>query len=65
LEVAYNPNALTKVEGTAFPRLRKFPSSNPYFAALLRQREGCETMPWHRLPSSLILKPHVVADLGL
>src|SRR5689334_9505218 len=34
--------------GYCFRRFGRFPGSNPYFAALLNEREECETMSWHR-----------------
>jgi hypothetical protein len=57
--------SLTKVKIPALSPVAQVPSLHPYFAALLEQRQECETMSWHRFDVVLILEPHVVADFGL
>jgi hypothetical protein len=63
------PYSLTKVKSADLSAISEVPAPHPYFAALLRQRDKCETMPCHhlrhRFSYRLSLKPHTVADLGL
>jgi hypothetical protein len=42
------PYSLTKVKNAALSSVAQVPAFHPYFAALLREREECETMPCHR-----------------
>src|SRR5438309_589225 len=52
-------HSLTRLKTPFLSPVARVPAFHPYFAALLREREECETMRRHRFDVFLILEPHV------
>jgi hypothetical protein len=58
------PGSLTKVKGLRRPAKSKFPQQSA-FCRIVAAAWGMRDDASRRVATSLILKPHVVADLGL